>query len=155
MPAAVGHVEDETNKPLEVGFAELGRSGMSYGAMQNDITGNRGAANALENILAQENSGVAADDAKRILQVGTREGIARKQFEQEVPGGIAKVNAALARNPGLVADQDEASTFLLRTKVANALGGANTNPNGPGDLGDNPKARFVAKLSGWLNRTGG
>ncbi|MHB1207257.1 MAG: hypothetical protein ACYCZX_16935, partial [Rhodospirillaceae bacterium] len=80
--------------------------------------------------------------------------IPETQFRQDVPGGIEQINAALTQYPGVVADLDTRTTTGTRSEVSNAIGGAMRNPNGPGELGDNPNPRFVAKLGGWANRSG-
>lgn len=152
MPAAVSKAEDERQKPFEAGFAGTGNSGMSYGAMQNDIRTNPEAEETFRQILGQH--GIDPSRINQIVEAGKQRGITEDKFKQLVPGAIGQIKDALTQNPGMVGDQDASSAFWTRSKMANALGGANTNPNGPGELGENPNARLFAKVGGWLNRTG-
>lgn len=159
MPAAVKFAEDEKGEPLKPRFAQAGQSGMSYGTMQNDIAANQAANDGLRDILIHDSDGdgypiIPRDRVDEILKAGAQPGISGKQFESRVPGGTRQVQDALARNPDMVNAQDAFNLMDRRSDVASAIGGAARNYNGPGELGENPNPRFIAKLGAWANRTG-
>ncbi len=150
MPAAVGFVEDEKGTFPAAHFAQKGNSGLSFGRMQNDILTNPDAEKTLRQILEKEN----VPEIDSIVRAGKILNVGPGDFERNVPGMTARVNAALTRNPDIVNDLDIRTTDGTRSEVSNALGGAARNPNGPGELGVNPNPRFLAKLAGWANRSG-
>jgi hypothetical protein len=133
-----------------------GKSGLAFGAMQNDTakrTGNKMAQEYFRKILD-------ADVAKKHLSKAKADTIykaALKNPKSLSKADIELVDAALMRHQALVDEIDSKQLDnRIMPEVERALKAAEMNPNGPGELNrENPNLGFIAELAMWSNRSNG
>ena len=154
VKAAVASLEGAGSDVYAASFAG-GSSGLSFGAMQNDVAKNSTAKTAFQNLLTatMKTTGLSADDITKIVNLAATPGVSSSSFTAPQ---LNAINLALANSHVAVDAQDNIQLSVIMGYVNGALGAAASNPNGPGELGaSSTNLSFIAELADWGNRTGG
>lgn len=134
-----------------VSVLSTGNSGLSFGALQNDVGNNSIARTAFRKILDAEVDLGALTSA----QADSLYSKASQNFQLSSAERVL-VDKALLAHTSLVDAADEQQLIIIERYVNLALDAASKNPNGPGSLDrNNLDLQFVAELAMWGNRTGG
>ena len=149
----VPSLEGAGSNPYTASFAG-GKSGLSYGAMQDDVANSNSAKATFQNILNSTTTitGFSSSDITTIVGYASTKGIDPTNLNPY----INKIDSALAASKGLVDAQDNVQLNVLLTNVEGAMFVASLNSSGPGELSPSKlNLAWVAELADWSNRTKG
>ena len=98
------HMEDAaaangSESPYQARFATKGRSGLSFGKMQNDVSKNVNAENLFRNILEKEGFG----DVNNIVNEAKKQGVTKNSFSQQT---LDRINRALEKHKSEIDNLD-------------------------------------------------
>lgn len=147
---SVSSSEIGTTSPYE-SVQSTGNSGLSFGALQNDVGNSSSARAAFREILDAE---VALGVLSQVKANSIYSKAAQKiQLDD---GERTLVDNALRAHKDIVDNADAKQLDVIEGYVNTAIEAAAANPNGAGSLDRNSlDLQFVAELAMWGNRTGG
>ncbi len=154
-------IETGGDNPYQASFS-TGGSGLSYGALQNDVAGNPQARSTFLQILNQTANitGLSIAQINVIMQLAATHGVSRNSFRPYINSGalpanvINLINEAISDSKSTVDTQDANQLSVVMGYVNGALNAAASNPNGAGTLSaSNLDLTFVGELAEWGNRT--
>lgn len=129
IKAFVTQMETSYRNPYQYSFS-TGDSGLSYGAMQNDVAVNTDARISFNNILLQtKNRTGLTDDQIASIVDRARHGGKKNDFAQSE---LDAIDSAFQNAKGLVDARDEAQLNVVVGYVNQVINSAAANPNGSG-----------------------
>lgn len=148
VPKVLRTMEGAGDNPYRPRFVG-GRSGMSFGLMQNDAAANPDAARTLQNVLndTKSASGLSDADIAVAMRIATTPGATKEQLDAAIPGGSSKVEDALRAGSAAVDARDSAQEQAVLGYVNKALDA--------GGAGNEVDPWLVTDYASWGNRTGG
>jgi hypothetical protein len=152
----VFRMELEGKSPYQA-FVSTGNSGVSFGAMQNDV-----------GIGPQTNKSLARTAFETIMNLQVQSHALTQSAAQQLiaaaennPHGLTQtqlntISTALAAHRDIVDATDNANFAVAWSNLNGAMQAAAANPKGPGALNSvAPDPLLLVELAEWGNRTGG
>ena len=148
-------VATKTYEPYKASFAQ-GKSGLSYGKLQNDVAKNAEAAKTFQTVLTNSNL-FKNDEIRKIMDLSTKEGASQGSLEKYLP----RIDQALSMGRSLVDQQDQRTYNRIIKSIDQITNAATPLPprimHDPGVF--DPKHpdyyHAITLAAAWSNRTGG